>query len=140
MALFTAKTPAQIDFLMNNGEDINYQDYYGQTLLHVLVQNDQLPELIDYILEKGANVHIPNHFGRTPIFYAKSTNAVQKLRINGAKIFARDHPGQTAIRANIVINNVFARLNKTPKINTYTNTKRLSKSNIRIILRKPLST
>jgi len=109
MSLFSVKTSGQLDYLIKQGTDINYQDYHGQTLLHVLLQNDKSPDLVDYVLEQGADVNIPNYLGRTPIFYAKSPETIQKLRIKGAKIFARDHTGLTAVRGNKILDKFLQR-------------------------------
>lgn len=95
--LFTAKTTQQIDTVIDQGIDINAQDYAGETFLHKLVKTSST--LLDHFLTKLPNVNIRNLMDRTPIFYANDEETIEKLILYGAK-FNRDCHGKICIDCN----------------------------------------
>jgi hypothetical protein len=54
-----------IEFLINNGIDVNLQDVEGDTTLHYAIEFCNLPLMIK-LLQHGAKMFIPNNDGITP--------------------------------------------------------------------------
>ena len=70
-----------IDLLVEKGADINAQDKYGDTALHMIsTQTSKAISLLNHILNKGADPSIPNNRGAYPIDYTvdKKVKAVLK--------------------------------------------------------------
>jgi ankyrin repeat protein len=83
-----------IEFLINNGANINYTNCIGSTPLHTVVENVDL-KMVVYLVEKGANINISNNNGVTPLHIALrkffvNINMVKFLIKNGANINSQD--------------------------------------------------
>ena len=90
------KSNADIDILIKNGADINYQEtLFGQTYLHLLVKTSS--PFLDYFLSKVPNTNIQNKEGRTPIFYANDVETIEKLVKHRASVYIRDFNGKNFI-------------------------------------------
>ncbi|MGY3087633.1 ankyrin repeat protein [Hymenobacter sp. UYAg731] len=71
-----------IDWLLQNGANINHQDRIGYSALHFIAQNKQL-EIAAKFLKSGANPNATDVHGNTPlwtaIFSSKDEKGVVKL-------------------------------------------------------------
>ncbi|MDR3001909.1 MAG: ankyrin repeat domain-containing protein [Fibromonadaceae bacterium] len=87
-------------FLEEKGVDVNTQDEYGQTALHVAVSNESL-EVVKFLVSKGSNVNMEEADGKTPLHLAATYNnnvEVAKILIsNGAKVNATNKWGYTPL-------------------------------------------
>lgn len=81
--------------LVAHGANVNAQDSVGNTPLHTVAGRDTA--LLEQLLEAGADVHATNNQGATPLFNARSAQAVDMLVRAGAPIDARDARGNTAV-------------------------------------------
>lgn len=77
-----------LNWLINNGADINHQDNIGYSSLHFCSQ-EQNAEVASILLENGANPNILDKHANTPLWTALFTSKgnfdlVKILRINGA--------------------------------------------------------
>lgn len=83
--------------LISYGADINAQNDYGHTLLHMLVD----PEFVPIVLNSGADLEIRDKQGRTPLMSAltepDSFEMVRALLAGGADPNVRDNKGQTVL-------------------------------------------
>lgn len=92
-----------IQFLVNNGADINSnQSYYLKELpLHrICARVSPKMDVIRLLLEKGSNVNAENISGKTPIFYCNFNYSVDLLNLlikYGADIKHRDKYGNTLL-------------------------------------------
>ena len=59
-----------LDFLLNNGAEINHVDAGGNTALHVAVQRD-LPQALKLLLRAEAQINIENEEDKTPLVLAQ---------------------------------------------------------------------
>jgi len=55
--------------LVDELDDINIQNNYGWTLLHITIRRDQR-EMVEYLLEKGADINKQDGVGWTPLMEA----------------------------------------------------------------------
>jgi len=55
--------------LVEGGIDINMQNYYGWSLLHMAIRHDKM-DLVEYLVEKGININITDGVGWTPLMEA----------------------------------------------------------------------
>ena len=71
-----------IQWLIENGANINYQDRIGYSVLHFIGQN-QMIELAKFFLEKGADPNLQDIHGNTPlwtaVFNSKETKEIVRL-------------------------------------------------------------
>jgi len=77
-----------VEFLLNNGADVNTRDEKGFTLLMFLVTH-QDTSLIAYIIKKGARVNDTSLCGLTALDYAVKENNLEIVTLlvdNGAVI------------------------------------------------------
>ena len=71
-------------------DNINNQNYQGNTLLHKMVSNNQTPELINKLIKFGADPNIKNIFGQTPLHISKNIIISKILIENDANPFLKD--------------------------------------------------
>ena len=77
-----------VEFLLDNGADVNTSDEKGFTLLMFLVTHKDT-SLIEYIIKKGARVNATSICGLTALDYAIKDNNLEIIRLlvdNGAII------------------------------------------------------
>jgi ankyrin repeat protein len=77
-----------VEFLLNNGADVNTCDEKGFTLLMFLVTHNDIP-LIEFAIKKGARVNDVSLCGLSALDYAVKENNLEIVRIlveNGAII------------------------------------------------------
>jgi ankyrin repeat protein len=72
-----------IAYLLKKGLMINSEDNYGQTPLHVLIQesmeNHIKKELIEFVIARGANALKKDHNGFSPLHYALHANQTEVI-------------------------------------------------------------
>ncbi|MEG4173133.1 MULTISPECIES: ankyrin repeat domain-containing protein [unclassified Microcoleus] len=79
--------------------DINARDQYGDTPLHLAVQNNR-PEIVSLLIANGAKVNVENASGNTPLHLAVQNNRpeiVSFLIANGAKVNVENASGNTPL-------------------------------------------
>lgn len=54
---------------LENGADVNLQNKYGWTLLHIAIRRDRR-DIVEYLLEKGADIDMVDGVGWTPLMEA----------------------------------------------------------------------
>lgn len=60
-----------VDFLLENGADVNKASYQGYTPLHwTVLQSDGKLSMVKRLVEAGADVNAVDSYGNTPFFYA----------------------------------------------------------------------
>lgn len=77
-----------INFLLENGLDINKQDNFGQTALFLASANED-PSFAEFLINNGADVNIPSKKDGAPIHLAASANNIaiaELLLASGADI------------------------------------------------------
>ena len=79
-ALMIAKTPSIVNFLIQNGANLNIQDARGYTAIHLAVDHNWISK-IQELARRGADLNIPNIYGRTVAFKAVNTLNVNACRI-----------------------------------------------------------
>ena len=70
--------------LIDRGANINVQDKYGRTPLHLACENvdsERHHECIEYLLQHGANPSIQDDFGRTPLHTAVEKGCLECVRL-----------------------------------------------------------
>jgi hypothetical protein len=70
--------------LIDRGANINVQDTYGRTPLHLACENvnsERHHECIEYLLQHGANPSIQDDFGRTPLHNAVEKGCLECVRL-----------------------------------------------------------
>lgn len=88
-----------MQLLVERGANINLQDAFGRSPLHLVVENansDKHHESIDYLLQNGANPCVQDLQGRTPLHIAASVGCVEcinKLMEHNADPNVKDHSG-----------------------------------------------
>jgi ankyrin repeat protein len=103
-----------VEYLINNGADIDAVDNYGNTPLIYALWREKQPKPITakYLIEKGANINKCNWLKTTPIVFAVlfSTPEIVQLMIDkGADVKAIDSYGTSVLDyANRKINKDFA--------------------------------
>jgi ankyrin repeat protein len=92
-----------VNFLLENGADINAITLNGSTPLHLAIASRKF-NTVGILLQHGANVNIVDNHGLTPLHYFAShpddlseRSIVHTLLNYGAKIDARDNNGRTAL-------------------------------------------
>jgi ankyrin repeat protein len=106
-ALGLESTNDIVQLLIEQSEDINYQDNHGRIPLLYAMQQRRDNKIIRLIIEKGADVNVKDKRGRTPLFlavYKMDYNIARQLIEEGADVNAKDMYGDTpllfAIRMN----------------------------------------
>lgn len=86
----------KIEFLVENGADINEKNIYGDTLLHfaVLKSNNNLAKLL---LKHGANVNGKNNNGTTPLHSSLDVSTSKLLLKSGGNVNEKNGNGCTPL-------------------------------------------
>ena len=92
---------ALVDFLINQGRDINHIDEHGGTALLYAIQ-DNNPEMVGMLLKKGANPNLASTVkeNATPLMFAVQSNnltILKNLLEKGANPNMADKDGRTAL-------------------------------------------
>ena len=77
MAAAYNENPAILIALLNAGADLNAQNQYGGTPLHVAAGNNENPAVITALLNAGADPAARDDKGRTPWKYAFRNEALK---------------------------------------------------------------
>ena len=83
---------------LENGADVNLQNKYGWTLLHIAIRRDRR-DMVEYLLEKGADIDMIDGVGWTPLMEAimdEMTDLVGYLVEKGADKTIANQRGATA--------------------------------------------
>lgn len=78
--------------------DINMQNKYGWSLLHIAIRNDNM-EVFNYLMEKGADINVVDGVGWTPLMEAVMDDRVEFFKIlleKGADTGVSNQRGATA--------------------------------------------
>jgi len=84
--------------LLEEGADLNLQNKYGWTLLHITIRRDR-QEMVALLLEKGADINKVDDVGWTPLMEAimdDMTTLVKTLLDAGADTTIANQRGATA--------------------------------------------
>lgn len=97
-----------IEFLINNGADINSNEsYYKETPLHrVCARIKPKMDVIKLLLERGSKVNTENIAGKTPIFYCNFNFSVEILNLllnYGADIKHTDKYNNTLLHDDYIM-------------------------------------
>ena len=88
-----------VEYLMQQGADVNLQTTYGWTALMEATNQGRL-SCVRLLIQGGADVNFKNKWKRTALMYAADgghTSCLELLLEAGADVNMRDHKGQTAI-------------------------------------------
>jgi serine/threonine-protein phosphatase 6 regulatory ankyrin repeat subunit B len=88
-----------IQYLVENGADINIENYNGWTALMCASSHNYL-EVIKYLVENGAKIDIQNNDGWTALMWASKwgyLKIIQYLVENGADIYIKNKEDKTAL-------------------------------------------
>lgn len=97
--------PDIVEFLIQNGADVNSVSRIGDTSLITVTQNsimnkdDQL-NIVEQLIKAGANINFQDEYGKTPLILATESNSpkiVSKLLLSGADISVKDKHENTAL-------------------------------------------
>jgi ankyrin repeat protein len=81
--------------LLENGADVNAQDVFGRTPLHLAVAH---PRVVGLLIEAGANVDARDFIANTPLHRAvPNLEVVDTLIDAGANVEARNTSGNTPL-------------------------------------------
>jgi ankyrin repeat protein len=84
--------------LVDELENINIQNKYGWTLLHIAIRRDQ-KEMVEYLLAKGADINKTDGVGWTPLMESIMDNMAELCKVlveHGADKSIVNHRGATA--------------------------------------------
>lgn len=121
--LFNSQDVEVINYLLENGADVNYQNKDGNTPLFFVKHTEIAKLFLLYgadvniknndgktalfhcgnlyicrlLIRHGANVNHPDNYGRTPIFYCYDRYKAKFMINNGANIFILDNDGRNAL-------------------------------------------
>jgi hypothetical protein len=88
-----------VDFLVQDGADVNAEDYYRRIALHWVAKYGG-KATVRLLADEGANVNAPDHWGKTPLRWAienGQTKTVRMLLKVGANVEARARFDVTAL-------------------------------------------
>ena len=94
-----------IEYLIENGANVNAVDNYGNTPLHIYSRSDDInTSIVGDLLDHGANINATNNEGKTPLhIYAAKKDGGEDITIfryfieHGARVNAVDNYGQTPL-------------------------------------------
>lgn len=88
-----------VEFLLNNGANLIERDCYYNSLIHLLVKNNN-KQILTYLLSKGMDVNTVNENGESPLQYAcfwSNEEMVNVLVSEGADIHHIDNNNKSVI-------------------------------------------
>lgn len=90
-----------INVFKNSGADINKQDKFGRSPLHVAAAVDY-DRMVEFLIKNGANINIITHGeGQMPIHFAAKNGACKSIKMllgYGANIDSRDKKNRTPLQ------------------------------------------
>ena len=82
-----------IKYILNIYPNINFPDYEGNSILHLMSKHYLTDDLLKYMIEKRVNVNLRNYYGQSPIMFGNYS-----LLVNyGANINNQDNNGDTLL-------------------------------------------
>jgi hypothetical protein len=93
----------EVKLLIENGVNVNSQNTFGRTPLHVAVESGNL-NLVKLLIEKGANLDIQDRDGRTPLHMAAMSNSLDIVKLlieKGADVNVKDRNGQIPLQIGL---------------------------------------
>ena len=98
-----------IEYLIDNGADVNGRDIQGQTPLHhaSIIPQSITVEPVKYLIEKGADINAKDSYSQTPLFFAqgaKNNEVVEMLIEAGANEEIRNNVGALYFQAKNIFN------------------------------------
>lgn len=106
-AIFYAKTPESIKWLVKNKANINLQDNNEQTALHLRVINNDI-NIANLLLKYKADANIPDNNNLPPLSYAKTLKMMKLLLENGATPDVITPKGSTILHNSVKSSNIEA--------------------------------
>lgn len=97
---FEKDLPNLIEFFIQAGMNVNYQDYNLDSILQVAIQNKPNSEIITKLLKHGANPNLQNHQGRNSLITAiehYQFNVIPILLQYNADPNLQDNQGQNSL-------------------------------------------
>jgi len=83
---------------IENGTDVNLQNYYGWTPLHIAIRRDRR-DMVAYLLEQGADINRVDGVGWTPLMEAVMDDMPELCALlieKGADVTIKNERGGTA--------------------------------------------
>ena len=77
-----------LDLLINSGADLDIQNSYGETALHIASSQRQCLPVIERLLEAGADLHIKNNYRKD--WYENTYKYVQKFIVKNYPDFLEE--------------------------------------------------
>lgn len=98
-----------IQKLLNEGFDINEQDYSGNNLLHIAIENNRT-DIFKFLMEKNLDIELANSQKCTPLHKAAGVTGeyTELLLKKGVKVNLLDVYENTALHYAITSKNVHA--------------------------------
>ena len=98
-----------VKLFLNEGYDVNSQDFFGRALLHYLVAELRQSSLLQLIIRHGADVNIKDRNGVTPLHLAcsfKNTSNLEEIIENdNCLVDSEDNGGATVFHYTVFKNN-----------------------------------
>ena len=86
-------TIEETEFYINSGANINIQNFYGESFLHLV----KTPEQTKLLINAGANINLQNYYNDTPLHLVKTPEQTKILLEAGANPNLRNRNGQTPL-------------------------------------------
>jgi len=97
------KNIEQVEFLLQNGADVNLKDDFGNSPLHYSVESDEKIEITKLLLSYEADINIQDMFDNTPLHEASTEeNAIETMKLlldRGADTDIRNHSKETPLES-----------------------------------------
>lgn len=91
-----------VEFLINNGADLNAKNKEGSTPLSIAVQKREV-EIVKLLTDNGADIHTKNANGISPLFLAlTSTPEVLQAIVNEKNAITQDSEGNTPLHIALI--------------------------------------
>jgi ankyrin repeat protein len=84
-------------FFIQHGANVNFQNNYGVTPLHLSVQRDDLFEITKLFIDNGADVNAKTTHGLTPLFYTEDLKTAELLVDAGININERSLSSESCL-------------------------------------------
>jgi len=87
-----------VSLLVSNGANVNVQDCYNGTPLHIIALGFGTIEIAQLLISRGADVNAKNKNGNTPLHNAVQNRTVEVVRLlvsKGADVNAKNKNGNT---------------------------------------------
>lgn len=92
------------EWLVENGADLHYVDYYGHTPLHHRAGNLARESSMDILIKLGADLNFPDSDGFTPLHHTAGYHRVQQTEIllaAGSDINAKNSDGENPLECGL---------------------------------------